>query len=58
MGERISRAEAAERLGVSLVTLDRYAAAGLLTREKNEITKRVLFDADEVERLRREREGG
>jgi predicted DNA-binding protein (UPF0251 family) len=55
-GERITREQAAEQLGVSLATLDRYLAAGLLTREKNRFTKRVTLDADEVERLRLERE--
>lgn len=56
--ERISRDEAAQRLGVSIATLDRYLADGLLTRHKNKITKRVQLDAGEVERLRRERENG
>lgn len=55
-GERITREQAAERLGVSLATIDRYLAAGLLRREKNRLTKRVTLDADEVERLRSERE--
>lgn len=56
--ERISRDEAAQRLGVSIATLDRYLADGLLTRHKNKITKRVQLDAAEVENLRREREDG
>ena len=57
MGEaRISRKEAARRLGVSVLTVDRYADAGRLDREANAITRRVTFDASQVERVRRERE--
>lgn len=55
--ERIARADAAERLGVSIATVDRYLAEGLLTRHKNPVTKRVQLDAAEVEQLRRTREG-
>lgn len=56
--ERITRAEAADRLGVSLATIDRYLADDRLTRvTKIEITNRVLLDADQVEQIRRSREG-
>lgn len=57
-GERITREQAAERLGVSLATLDRYLAAGLLDREKNRLTKRVTLSAGQVDELRRTREAG
>ena len=53
----INPQDAAARLGVSRLTVDRYADAGLLTREKNPITKRVWFSEREVEKLRAEREG-
>lgn len=53
----ITRAEAARVLEVSLQTVDRYAAEGMLERHKNPVTKRVKFRAADVERLRREREG-
>lgn len=57
-GERITREQAAERLAVSLATLDRYLAAGLLARERNPVTRRVTLSADQVEQLRRTREAG
>lgn len=53
--ERITREQAAQRLGVSLATLDRYLAAGRLDRERNDVTRRVTLDADQVEQLRRAR---
>jgi predicted site-specific integrase-resolvase len=53
---RVTRAETAERLGVSVQTVDRYAMSGRLHRTKNRITGRVFYSADEVEHMRRERE--
>lgn len=38
----VSRREAAERLGVSLPTLDRYVRAGLVRAEK--VRRRVMVD--------------
>ena len=55
--ERIGREEAAHRLGVSPSTVDRYALAGYLTRERNPITRRTTYSAREVEQLRRSRAG-
>jgi predicted site-specific integrase-resolvase len=55
--DRISRKDAAALLGVSLLTLDRYADAGRLTRDKNDITKRVWFSRREVEKFRAARDG-
>ena len=55
--DQISRKDAAAQLGVSVLTVDRYADAGLLTRDKNPITKRVWFSKREVAKLRAEREG-
>lgn len=55
-GERITREEATQRLGVSLPTIDRYLRTGALSRHKNRITGRVTLSASEVEQLRRERE--
>jgi hypothetical protein len=49
--DRISRAEAALLLGVSVQTVDRYAAAGTLHPEKNPVTQRVWYDRREVEDL-------
>lgn len=56
--ERISREEAARRLGVSPSTLDRYALAGYLHRERNNITRRTTYSAAEVDKLRQTRDGG
>lgn len=55
-GERITREEAARRLGVTLATIDRYLRTELLARYKNRVTGRVTLSAAEVEQLRRERE--
>lgn len=55
--ERLSREDAAQRLGVSLATLDRYLARELLSRHKNPVTGRVTLSAAEVDELRRTREG-
>jgi predicted site-specific integrase-resolvase len=54
-GERITRGEAARRLDVALVTIDRYLREGRLSRHKNRVTGRVTLSAAEVELLRRER---
>lgn len=56
--DRIGRAEAARRLGVTTRTIDRYVAAGHLTPKRNPVTGRTTFDADEVSRLRATREQG
>lgn len=53
--ERITREEAAQRLGVSLATIDRYLRHKLLGRQKNLITGRVTLSGAEIDRLRRER---
>jgi hypothetical protein len=53
--ERITREDAARRLGVSLATIDRYLRTELLSRSKNAITGRVTLSAAEVEQLSRER---
>lgn len=51
----LTREETAERLGVSLATVDRYLRRRVLTKRKSEITNRVEIDPDEVERLRARR---
>jgi predicted DNA-binding protein (UPF0251 family) len=53
--ERITREEAAQRLGVSLATIDRYLRRRVLNRYKNLITGRVTLSGAEIDRLRRER---
>lgn len=53
--ERITREEAAQRLGVSLATIDRYLRQKLISRQKNLITGRVTLSGAEIDRLRRER---
>ena len=55
-GERVTREEAARRLGVTLTTIDRYLRDKRLSRSKNVVTGRVTLSAAEVELLRRERE--
>ena len=54
--DKISREAAAAELGVSVLTVDRYIKAGRLTRDKNNITRRVWLSRREVEKLRAERE--
>jgi DNA-binding transcriptional MerR regulator len=54
---RITRAEAAERLGVSLSHLAYLARTGRINRRQNPDTGRVWYDAEEVEQLRARREG-
>lgn len=55
---RITREEAAERLGVSLRTLDRYIERDLLGRERNPVTGRVTLDPEQVAELRAVRDRG
>lgn len=51
----ITRAEAAERIGVSLQTIDRYVSKGVINSRKNSFTARVTLSAKDVEAVRRER---
>lgn len=51
----LSRAQVAERLGLSLVRIDEMARDGLLTKHSNKLTRLVWFDADEVDQLARDR---
>lgn len=55
--DRMSRADAARVLGVSVQTIDRYGEAGLLARHKNPVTGRVTFPREQVDELRRIRAG-
>lgn len=55
---RLSTEEAAARLGVKKETIYAYVSRGILGREKAVDGKASTFDADEVDRLRRERVGG
>lgn len=50
--QRVSRAEAARRLGVSEHTIDRYTAAGTLPAIRTTIGRRTWIDAADVERVR------
>jgi predicted site-specific integrase-resolvase len=52
----ITRHEAAEILDLSLQTVDRYVKAGIIAARKNDLTRRVTLSAEDVERVRRERE--
>lgn len=52
----ISRAEAATRIGVSMQTLDRYVTKGSIAKRQNPVTRRVRLSAEDVEKVRRERE--
>jgi AraC-like DNA-binding protein len=56
-GERISRAEAAARLGVSGTTLTRYFQLGTLTPIRTTVGRRTYVLAADVERVRRARLG-
>jgi excisionase family DNA binding protein len=47
----ITKAQAAERLGVHRRTVDNYLSGGILTKYKDG-TGRVLIDADECAKLR------
>lgn len=55
---RLSTEEAAARLGVKKETIYAYVSRGILGREKAVDGKVSTFDADEVDRLRRERVRG
>ncbi len=52
----MSRADAADRLGVSAQTVDYYAVAGKLRRWQNPTTKRVWVLIADVDRVKAERE--
>lgn len=52
--EWITRQQAAEVLGLSLASVDRYVRRGAIEMRKGLHTKRVTLSADDVERLRRE----
>lgn len=56
--DRLSTEEAAARLGVKKETIYAYVSRGILSRDKAVDGKASTFDADEVDRLRRERVGG
>ena len=45
----LSRQEAAERLGISLVTLDKYCRLGIITRHK--VGARYLIDPAELDKV-------
>ena len=52
-GERLTTAEAAERLGVKPATLYAYVSRGLLTRERAPDGRTSTFDPAEIDRLAR-----
>jgi citrate synthase len=52
-GERLTTAEAAERLGVKPATLYAYVSRGLLTRERAPDGRTSTFDPAEIDRLGR-----
>lgn len=54
---RMSRREAAQRLGVSEQTIDRYVATGLLPAVRTTIGRRTWIPTADVERVRAAREG-
>lgn len=49
----LTRREAAQRAGVGLRTIARRLADGKLTRHRDELTRRVLIDADELDAVRK-----
>jgi excisionase family DNA binding protein len=51
----MTRQQAAEVLGVSLQTVDRYVSRGVIASRKNELTNRVRLSVADVEKVRRER---
>ncbi len=55
---RLSTEEAAARLGVKKETVYAYVSRGVLSRQKAVDGRASTFDADEVDRLRRQRAGG
>ena len=54
---RMSRREAAQHLGVTENTIDRYVAAGTLPAIRSTIGRRTWILATDVERVRLAREG-
>ncbi len=56
-GSRLSTEEAANRLGVKKETIYAYVSRGILGRQKAVDGRASTFDADEVDRLRRQRVG-
>ncbi len=56
-GGRLSTEEAAARLGVKKETIYAYVSRGILGRQKAVDGRASTFDADEVDRLRRQRLG-
>ncbi len=56
--ERLSTEETASRLGVKKETVYAYVSRGILSRQKAVDGRASTFDADEVDRLRRQRAGG
>lgn len=55
---RLSTEETASRLGVKKETVYAYVSRGVLARQKAVDGRASTFDADEVDRLRRQRAGG
>ena len=55
---RLSTEETAARLGVKKQTVYAYVSRGILSRQKAVDGRASTFDADEVDRLRRQRLGG
>lgn len=59
--EFLTREEAAETLGVTLRTLDRYADNGTLQRYRRGIGKRTIYflksDVEELKKIKPEEEG-
>lgn len=54
--KKLTSKEVCDLLGVSRMTLNRYVRDGLLTEDKNDITKRVRYDHAEVLALKNKRE--
>lgn len=53
----VSAAIAAELVGVSMATLDRYALAGYVEHHRNSVTRRVSYHIDQLAALRLVRDG-
>jgi hypothetical protein len=56
-GDRLTRHQAAEYLGVSLSRLAQHRRAGHINHEKNPVTLATRFVFEDVEQLRRWRDG-
>ena len=54
---RMSRRDAAQRLGVTEHTIDRYVAAGTLPAIRSTVGRRTWILSTDVERVRAAREG-